>query len=383
MDERIWKAADDAERGRDEFYYYQKREQELAYNDEEAKRRFQQYGRVDPLLNIESALLNSADVFDYVCKTGMLYPFYVKDLKGASYEVRIGGRVIWWDDEKKKQAKELEKEGDSFELKPNSIAFVTLEPYFRIPDYLALRFNLKILHIYKGLLLGTGPLVDPGFQGRLSIPLHNLTTNTYVFKYNDPLIQVEFTKLSKNLEWNVKERDKKGINIPVYKRNPIKPGRTVDYYVARSLEGSDNTYVRSSIPEQLEKAKKAIEEIRADNHVFKEESKTSIDSMGQEVSNSQKHTALVNMVALVTTVVSAVGMAVTVIGAFHDITITNTQRMDELRIEYESKYQALEDDYKDQVGMLQEDIRRLEDELSNLSEQKGSGEDTANTGNEQ
>ena len=57
--------------------------------------------------------------------------------------------------------------------------------------------------------------------------------------------------------------------------------------------------------------------------------------------------------------------------------------MDELRIEYESKYQALEDDYKDQVGMLQEDIRRLEDELSNLSEQKGSGEDTANTGNEQ
>ncbi len=383
MDERIWKAADDAERDRDEFYYYQKREQELAYNDEDAKRRFQQYGRVDPLLNIESALLNSADVFDYVCKTGMLYPFYVKDLKGASYEVRIGGRVIWWDDEKKKQAKELEKEGDSFELKPNSIAFVTLEPYFRIPDYLALRFNLKILHIYKGLLLGTGPLVDPGFQGRLSIPLHNLTTNTYVFKYNDPLIQVEFTKLSKNLEWNVKERDKKGINIPVYKRNPIKPGRTVDYYVARSLEGSDNTYVRSSIPEQLEKAKKAIEEIRADNHVFKEESKTSIDSMGQEVSNSQKHTALVNMVALVTTVVSAVGMAVTVIGAFHDITITNTQRMDELRIEYESKYQALEDDYKDQVGMLQEDIRRLEDELSNLSEQKGSGEDTANTGNEQ
>ena len=123
MDERIWKAADDAERDRDEFYYYQKREQELAYNDEEAKRRFQQYGRVDPLLNIESALLNSADVFDYVCKTGMLYPFYVKDLKGASYEVRIGGRVIWWDDEKKKQAKELEKEGDSFELKPNSIAF--------------------------------------------------------------------------------------------------------------------------------------------------------------------------------------------------------------------------------------------------------------------
>ncbi len=28
--------------------------------------------------------------------------------------------------------------------------------------------------VYKGLLLGTGPIVDPGFVGKLYIPLHKL-----------------------------------------------------------------------------------------------------------------------------------------------------------------------------------------------------------------
>ena len=66
----------------------------------------------------------------------------------------------------------LKEKLDGFDLAPNSIAFVALEPCFRIPEYMALRFNLKIKHIYKGLLLGTGPLVDPGFSGKLFIPLH-------------------------------------------------------------------------------------------------------------------------------------------------------------------------------------------------------------------
>ncbi len=73
---------------------------------------------------------------------------------------------------------------------------MTLEPYFQLPDYIALRFNLRITHVYRGLLLGTGPLIDPGFRGRLSLPLHNLTTNKYRLTGGEGLIWVEFTKLS-------------------------------------------------------------------------------------------------------------------------------------------------------------------------------------------
>ena len=143
-------------RKREEEDYYLKKEVELPSCDNEAKRRYEQFLSKDPYPEIEAALLNSADIFQYVAKTGMIYPFDSDKLQGASYEVAIRGTVIWWDEEKKEEhIEQLVKPGDSFKLEPNSIAFVTLEPMFRIPDYIALRFNLKIVHVYKGLLLGT------------------------------------------------------------------------------------------------------------------------------------------------------------------------------------------------------------------------------------
>ena len=47
----------------------------------------------------------------------------------------------------------LEKDGDEFTLEANSIAFVQVEPVFRLPDYIALRFNLKITHVHRGILI--------------------------------------------------------------------------------------------------------------------------------------------------------------------------------------------------------------------------------------
>ena len=55
--------------------------------------------------------------------------------------------------------------------------------------------------MHKGILLGTGPLVDAGFFGRLLIPLHNLTDNDYKMDGGDGIIWVEFTKVSENAFW--------------------------------------------------------------------------------------------------------------------------------------------------------------------------------------
>lgn len=175
----------------------------LPRSDDEAQRRFERYRNIDPYPDIDPALLNSADIVKYVCTTGMVYPFYsdAEHLSGASYQVQIKGKVLYWDKNGNHQERDLDEPGKSFELEPNSIAFITLEPMFRVPNYIALRHNLKIKHIYKGLLLGTGPLVDPGFQGHLAIPLHNLTSNSHTFQYGDTLIDVEFTKMSKNSSW--------------------------------------------------------------------------------------------------------------------------------------------------------------------------------------
>src|SRR5260370_27852024 len=154
---------------------------DFARTDEQARLKFEKHKSLDPFPDIPPALLNSADVADYVCATGMLWPFDLDNRKSASYEIPLHGKCLHWDDAGNKQVEQIIGPDDEFCLKANSIAFVTVEPMFRLPDYMALRFNLKISHIYKGILLGTGPLVDPGFQGKLSIPLHNLTTNDYTF----------------------------------------------------------------------------------------------------------------------------------------------------------------------------------------------------------
>ncbi|NBB81755.1 MAG: hypothetical protein GVY36_20345 [Verrucomicrobia bacterium] len=81
-------------------------------------------------------------------------------------------------------------------VRRNSIVYVTTDETFLLPHYLAVRFNLHITLVHCGFLLGTGPLVDPGFCGQLLIPLHNLTNNDYEIKRGEEIIWVEFTKTS-------------------------------------------------------------------------------------------------------------------------------------------------------------------------------------------
>lgn len=172
----------------------------FATDQEEATRRFLETRSSDPFPSITPALLNSADIADYVLETGMIVPFRPDKLKTASYEVALLGEWIYVDRKGQVQRGDL-KEGDEFKLRKNSIAFMTAEPLFQLPDYIALRHNLKISHVYKGLLVGTGPLIDPGFTGKISLPIHNLTQNDYVLKGGEGIIWVEFTKLSENPTW--------------------------------------------------------------------------------------------------------------------------------------------------------------------------------------
>lgn len=183
-----------------------------AATSEEAEERFRKTFLFDPFPEIAPSLLNNADIYDYVRMTGMLFPFQTerkdasgkleKTLKRASYEVPIGQKCIYWKPNNNQCVTVDLSKADEFTLEPNSIAFVQIQPRIRLPAYIAIRFNLRIKHVHRGLLLGTGPLVDPGFRGDLLIPIHNLTTNPYSIKKDEGLIWVEFTKTTTNEQWD-------------------------------------------------------------------------------------------------------------------------------------------------------------------------------------
>lgn len=319
-------------------------------SDQEAIDRYQSWKDKDPYPEVTAALLNSADIKAYVKTTGMIYPFDEKELQGASYKVKIGGEVIYWEydnnSSKKRNVKKvklnLEKDLDGFDLAPNSIAFVALEPYFRIPEYMALRFNLKIKHIYKGLLLGTGPLVDPGFSGKLFIPLHNLTCNTYHFKYSDTLITMEFTKLSETTRWgNLKGEPS---HSEEYKEENIPQQRDVEVYLSNALSNDRLDSVVSSIPDALNEGK-------------------------VQVKQAQKEATTIRRWSVGASIASLVAIAGLIISTIN-LTMSGYNKVNEQYNTIIREYSEKMISYENCISELEEKIGELESELSELKTNK-------------
>jgi len=176
-----------------------------------AKDKYTDYKSKDPFPKVGQALLNSVDLLMYLLTVGIVEPFEVEKLKGVTYQCTFSGEAHYYDTELGKMVKKILNDDDELELQQNSITYLKIEEKFHVPEYMVLRFNLSVSNAYKGVLLGTGPIVDPGFEGSLFIPLHNLTGNKYIIKKGAPLIRVEFTKLSTHTEWKASKQDSKTV----------------------------------------------------------------------------------------------------------------------------------------------------------------------------
>jgi deoxycytidine triphosphate deaminase len=220
----------------------------------------------DPYPKIPPALLNAGHLATYAVMTGMIDPFDLDALsKPATYLVPLEGQVRYQDEMGARHAFYLSEKdavpGESeirrdFELRPNSICYVTLQPRFRMPAYLAGRFNLLIRDVYRGLLVGTGPLVDPGFVGALSIPVHNFTSNKYILRAGEGFVYFEFTKLS----W-VNPSDQappRWIQAPVDSQPPFPASKnarkTLDNYIVLATGGGPAQNAIQADIKRLEKA---------------------------------------------------------------------------------------------------------------------------------
>jgi deoxycytidine triphosphate deaminase len=88
----------------------------------------------------------------------------------------------------------LTPQNPSFEMRPNSIVFVSIAESLDLPYYVAARFNLRVDWVYKGVLLGTGPQVEPGFRGKLSCPLYNLTSQPQTISLGQDFATIDFER---------------------------------------------------------------------------------------------------------------------------------------------------------------------------------------------
>ena len=135
-----------------------------------------------------------SDQINNFCGKGLLIAtgYSQKRLRPAAYTLTIGDRYV---DSSGNQHK-LSDDSPSFEMKPNSIVFVSTAEELDLPYYIAARFNLRVEWVYKGILLGTGPQVEPGFRGNLSCPLYNLTDRPVTITRGQEFATIDFERTS-------------------------------------------------------------------------------------------------------------------------------------------------------------------------------------------
>src|SRR5271157_2347619 len=137
-------------------------------------------------------ILNYQQIID-TCKSNdiVIDPFDVKQVQGATYDLRVGEQGATTSTKKLINI----RENGYLTLDPGDFGIITTLEIIKLsPSYVG-RFGMRSKYARKGLIATTGPQIDPGFRGRLIIGITNLTPKPISIPYKDHFLSVEFHKL--------------------------------------------------------------------------------------------------------------------------------------------------------------------------------------------
>lgn len=131
-------------------------------------------------------ILSDLDIRYFIQTGDIVIENFNNELEPASYDLRVG------------------KEG----MTEEGLVNISEKKYIKIPrgvtvvissleriklsTKLAARFGLRSHFARKGLILLSGPQIDPGFEGILNITIFNAGTSEVVLSYEDKIATVEF-----------------------------------------------------------------------------------------------------------------------------------------------------------------------------------------------
>lgn len=139
-----------------------------------------------------TAVLTADLIREYHYEVGrMIRPFQEKHLNSASYDLTLGPRCLVDGEEVI-----LGERDQVLRIEPGSIALAPSREMLFIPHWLVATFNLKSRYIFKGLLMGIGPQIDPGYMGVLTCPLHNISCEPIDLHFCEPFAKLDFIRTS-------------------------------------------------------------------------------------------------------------------------------------------------------------------------------------------
>ncbi len=118
-------------------------------------------------------------------------PFEDSQLQSASYDLRVGAQGATTSS---KKIVDIRHDG-YFLMKPGDFAIVTSLEILNFDNCHVGRIGLRSKYARKGITATTGLQIDPGFRGRLTVGLYNLSPKQISLPFKDDLLSIEIHRL--------------------------------------------------------------------------------------------------------------------------------------------------------------------------------------------
>ena len=119
-------------------------------------------------------------------------PFDDAQIQPASIDLRVGDEGATSKDKKKVNI----RQDGLIVLEPADFGVVTLLEYIKFGPGFVGRMGLRSKYARKGLIATTGPQIDPGFEGTITVGLVNLAPKPISLSHGDDLLTLEIHRLA-------------------------------------------------------------------------------------------------------------------------------------------------------------------------------------------
>ncbi len=134
-------------------------------------------------------LLSDSQITEEINSHGIeITPFDQRMLQPASYDLKIGKDVAVVP-QNGNSIVNLEDNG-VFVIPPYTPAVIYTMEHLKLSLHIVGRFGLKSALSRRGMYASVGPQVDPGFEGKLSVTLFNLTPVAVPLNYGDSFLSL-------------------------------------------------------------------------------------------------------------------------------------------------------------------------------------------------
>jgi dCTP deaminase len=116
-------------------------------------------------------------------------------LQTTSYDFRIGAKAIVGG-----SGNEIDLKKDRLVIEPGSYAGIISLEKVKLPNNVFAQIGSKRKFSYDGLILLTGSIIDPGYEGHLLFGLYNASTKKVVLPIRTKICNVVFTRLPKDVK---------------------------------------------------------------------------------------------------------------------------------------------------------------------------------------